>query len=284
MSCAPQNYLVEPATNRDGLGLTIRALFKYIDFDPSQAAADLAKAIHPAPSAKAIGELAAFTHRADYQTWLKDRSQSSALLVHGMSQKPGAVSSLTYLCAQTGKHYADDEDVIVLSSFCGIRAVSCSRREKYNATKLVCQMIGQLLSDERTAADYARDPVKRQWAKGIKQKDFKTVLDVLVLLIKCRTVVYCLIDSVTVIESGRLRGDTETLMKQLLGVLRKQQRKSKREMVKDGLVLKLLVTDGGRSLYVHDLFKKREIVNVDDGELCGKHEGLKFQSQPMIGN
>lgn len=254
----------------------MRALFKYVDFDPSEAAADLAKAIHPAPSEKAMRELAAFTHRTDYQTWLKDRSQSSALLVHGMSQKPGAVSSLSYLCAQIEKHYTDDENLIVLSSFCGIRAVSCSRRERYNATKLVCQMIGQLLSDERTAAAYARDPVKRQWAKGIKQKDFKTLLDVLVLLIKCRTVVYCLIDSVTVIESGRLREDTETLIEQLLRVLRKQQRKSKRERVGDGLVLKLLVTDGGRSLYVHDLFKKREIVNVGDGGLCGKHEGLKF--------
>ncbi len=219
-------------------------------------------------------KLAMLTQRDVYQSWLKDESQSSALLVHGRSQPTALVSPLSYLCARISREYTDEDKIIVLSYFCGLRA----RDRQADATDLLCQMIGQLLSHKEAVKACQQDPIERNWGKNIKQKDFETLLRVFSTLIEqlrqYQIVIFGLIDSISKIETSKQRKDTESLLRELNKIVRKQQGRQRKSC--DRMVFKLLVTDEARSLVAHNFFSNWDTIDMIAGGFGSATAGLKF--------
>lgn len=220
----------------------------------------LAQAQH---NAKDMRRLVDLTRRDIYHIWLKDKSQSTSLLVHGRSQSAHVVSPLSYLCARIAKEYADERDIVVLSYFCGLY----TRDGQACPTHLLCHMVGQLLSWKEAAAVYAQDPLERNWEKKIKKRDFDTLLDAFVRLIKQlrknKMVIFCLIDSVSKVECmKKQQRDTERLLKVLIEFVRHQPSRSKTRKGDDCMVFKLMVTDGATSFVAHRFFNNLDTINM----------------------
>ncbi|EMR62526.1 hypothetical protein UCREL1_10535 [Eutypa lata UCREL1] len=207
-------YPIEPSNTSTDVAAT---LINDLDYIASESTHILEQCMTQAkPNAKRMRQLVALTQRKEYQTWLEEESQSTALLVHGRSQPTPVFSPLSYLCARIAEEYAGKRSIVVLSYFCGAHA----RNGQASATDLLCRMIGQLLSWKEAAAVYARDPLERNWEKKLKKKDFDTLLDVFARLVrqlrKCKMVIFCLVDSISKIECVKQqRRDTECLLREL---------------------------------------------------------------------
>ncbi|KAK5636796.1 hypothetical protein RRF57_012508 [Xylaria bambusicola] len=216
---------------------------------------------------KDMQKLESFMRQKTYQTWLKDQSKCFSLLVHGMSTPTSLVSALSYLCAQIAEEHANDNKIIIISYFCGLRVLDGDA----SAVDMLCQLIGQLLSQKAIARLYARDPVERNLRKKIKARDLKTLLGVFSSIIKrlrqCALEIFCLIDSITKIERVELRKDTEIVLKHLSELVREQKRR--KGMIDDRMVFKLLVTDEARSLVAYRFFDTRETINLVVGSYLG---------------
>lgn len=229
------------------------------------------------PNAKRMRQLVALTQRKEYQTWLEEESQSTALLVHGRSQPTPVFSPLSYLCARIAEEYAGKRSIVVLSYFCGAHA----RNGQASAADLLCRMIGQLLSWKEAAAVYARDPLERNWEKKLKKKDFDTLLDVFARLVrqlrKCKMVIFCLVDSISKIECVKQqRRDTECLLRELNELVRRQRSRSRSKKEDDCMVFKLMVTDGAMSLVAHRFFRSLYTINMIGGGFGNAVGGLKI--------
>ncbi|EHK46634.1 hypothetical protein TRIATDRAFT_283096 [Trichoderma atroviride IMI 206040] len=162
------------------------------------------------PNFEHIQQLARLTHGEIYRTWLTDEYNSSALLVEGGSAPTESITSLSYLCARIVQEYKDTDRIFVLSYFGGIRG------EQANATDVLCQMLGQLLTYKLVANIYLRHPIEQELKDKIKRKDFATLLDVFLKLIKqlepYKGVIFCIIDSVSMIERGKQKKNAENLL------------------------------------------------------------------------
>lgn len=75
-------------------------------------------------------------------------------------------------------------------------------------------------------------------------------------------VIFCVIHSITKSETGKLRKETEIVVKQLSKLVREQ--KGRQRNAKDLMVFKLLVTDLTWSLAVHDFFDSRDTIDLID--------------------
>ncbi|KAI0452521.1 hypothetical protein F5B21DRAFT_483265 [Xylaria acuta] len=257
----------QPSTLQSDPGLSAATLIDYLGYDATAVIADVEKCLRSSPIDKVMRRLETFTRQDVYQSWLSDESKCSSLLVHGMSMPTGLVSPLSYLCARIAKEYVNEDKIIVLSYFCGLRALGGN----LGAIDLLCQLIGQLLSHKAVARIYARDPVERNWRKKIKARDLKTLLEVFSSIVRrlrqCALVIFCVIDSITKIETGKLRKNTEIVLKQLSELVREQ--KSRGRKADDRMVFKLLVTDAARSLVAYNFFNSRDTVNLIAGGLAG---------------
>jgi hypothetical protein len=256
-------------------GLGASTLISHLDYDRSATATDVERCLVLAkPAQKSMRQLVMFTQRSDYQNWLKNESESSALLVHGRSKPTAHVSPLSYLCARIAQEYVDKDKIIVLSYFCGLP----SRDQQANATDLLCRMIGQLLSHREMSAIYSKDPLERDLERRIKKKDFRVLLKVFAMLIwrlrSCNLVIFCLIDSITKIETGKQRKNTESLLKELNKIVRGLQGRKRKKS--DHLVFKLLVNDGARSFNAHTFFRSWDTINMADGAFGTGIGGLRF--------
>ncbi|KAI8954917.1 hypothetical protein F4801DRAFT_603494 [Xylaria longipes] len=257
----------QSSTLQNDPGISAATLIDYLDYDATAVIADVEKCLQLNPIAKDMRKLATFTRQDVYQSWLSDESKCSALLVHGMSTQNGLVSPLSHLCARISKEYIDEDKIIVLSYFCGLRVLAGNP----GAVDLLCQLIGQLLSHKAVVRIYTRDPVERNWRKKIKGRDLNTLLEVFSSIVRrlrqCALVIFCVIDSVTKIETGKLRKNTEIVLKQLSELVREQ--KSRGRKGDDRMVFKLLVTDAARSLVAHNFFSSRDTVNLIAGGFVG---------------
>ncbi|KAI1740317.1 hypothetical protein F4680DRAFT_448075 [Xylaria scruposa] len=252
---------------QDNPGISAATLIDYLEYDAETVIADIEKCLRLNPNPKDMRKLATFTRQDIYQSWLKDESKCSSLLVHGMSTPTSLVSPLSHLCARIAKEYVNEDKIIVLSYFCGLRALGGNP----SAIDLLCELIGQLLSHKAIVRIYARDPVERNWRKKIKTRDLKTLLEVFASIVRrlrqYALVIFCVIDSITKIETGKLRKNTEIVLKQLSELVREQ--KSRGRKADDRMVFKLLVTDAARSLVAHSFFNSRDTVNLIAGGFVG---------------
>ncbi|KAI1751860.1 hypothetical protein F4782DRAFT_503400 [Xylaria castorea] len=248
-------------------GISAATLINYLDYDTETVIADVEKCLRLNPSPKDLRKLATFTRQDIYQSWLEDESKCSSLLVQGMSTPTGLVSPLSHLCARIAKEYVNEDKIIVLSYFCGLRVLGGNP----SAIDLLCQLIGQLLSHKAVVRIYARDLVERNWRKKIKTRDLKTLLEVFSSIVRrlrqYALVIFCVIDSITKIETGKLRKNTEIVLKQLSELVREQ--KSRGRKADDRMVFKLLITDAARSLVAHSFFNSRDTVNLIAGGFVG---------------
>ncbi|KAI8630082.1 hypothetical protein F5Y19DRAFT_431090 [Xylariaceae sp. FL1651] len=249
-------------------GLSAAILIYYLDYDATIAVPDIEKCLKSAkPKSGHMQKLNDFERREAYQSWLTDESKCSSLLVYGMSASTGYVSPLSYLCARIAKERFGKENVVVLSYFCGLRRVDTNP----NAIDLLCQLIGQLLSHKTVVRLYAMDPVDHNLEKKIKAKNLNTLLYVFCSIIrglqKYNLVIFCVIDSITKIEQGKLRKDTGIVLEQLSGLVRElngsvRGRGLRKRNMGDIMVFKLLVTDWARSLIAHHHFSSRYTIRM----------------------
>lgn len=222
----------------DKTGLISTDVVRYLNY---RATGDFKRCITVGrPNFEHIQQLARLTHREVYRTWLTDETNSSALLVEGGSAPTESITSLSYLCARIVQEYKDTDRIFVLSYFGGIRG------EQANATDVLCQMLGQILTYKLVANIYLRHPIEQELKDKIKRKDFATLLDVFLKLIKqlepYKGVIFCIIDSVSMIERGKQKRNAENLLLEL--------------------IFKLLATEKATCLVVDRFFRPKDRVNL----------------------
>lgn len=203
---------------------------------------------------KDIQPLARLTHGKEYQAWLKEESNSSALLVEGGREHPNIFTPLSYLCALIVQEYRDTDNIFVLSYFGGIRD------QQANPTDMLCQMLGQLLTYKFVASVYLRNPIEHELKDKIKRKDFKTLLEVFLKLIKqlesYKRVIFCIIDSVTMIERGKQKKDAQELILALNTIVRGQRGRARKPDTH--LIFKLLATENATCLAAQSFFRQKD--------------------------
>ncbi|KAI0865088.1 hypothetical protein F4860DRAFT_510249 [Xylaria cubensis] len=132
------------------------------------------------------------------------------------SRRASIEAKVVHLCARIAKEYVNEDRIVVLSYFYGLRNPS--------AIDLLCQLIGQLFSHKAIVRIYARDPVERNWRKKIKARDLKTLLEVFSSIVRrirqYALVTFRVIDSITKMKAGKLRKNIEIVLKQLSELVR----------------------------------------------------------------
>jgi hypothetical protein len=252
------------------LGPSISTLVNYLSYDADGAAQDVQRCMSETHVGKThMQQLITLTRRREFQDWIKDTSQSSAILVHGNLEPStfGNITPLSYLCAQIVKEFSSKNGVLVLSYFCGFH--NRPRDKNANAASILCQIIGQLLSHPIAGLNDALDSIDRHCIKKIKQRDVDTLCQVFKDLIRQlqsrEVVVFCLIDSISFYEIKARQEDTQTVLTALTDIVESQQEGRRKEA---RMIFKLMVTDAARTIWAYDYFRREERVDMRD-VVCG---------------
>ncbi|KAI0542085.1 hypothetical protein GGR58DRAFT_335547 [Xylaria digitata] len=249
---------------REDDSLTMSELLQYLPFNPKRASQDSKRCLPYNSIEKAhMQRLVGLVKQDVFHNWVKGSDKSSALLVHG-NLEPGTLSSITplsHLCAQIVKEFSNQQNVILLSYFCGFHARP--RDKDANAASMLCQLIGQLLTHPLASAANAIRSIDVHHLKKIKSKDLDVLRQVFNSLIRhlrnCQIIIICIIDSISFYEINARLKNTQKVLKTLMSAVRMQQRIHGRDT---NMVLKLIITDAARSKWVHELFKLDERIDM----------------------
>ncbi|KAH8878748.1 hypothetical protein GQ53DRAFT_850049 [Thozetella sp. PMI_491] len=248
-------------------GIAPSELLTYLPYNSRARTADIENCnSHAQVAPVQMQRLSSLTRKVEFQAWLKEVSQSSALLVHGNFGASKSITPLSYLCAQIAKQYDEKEGFLVLTYFCSLHAdVYGPKSTSARAATIISDMIGQILSHpESSSLVYNSESIDRNLLKNIKKQDYKTLSKVFVELVRelrqLKMVVLCLIDSISRYEVPSREKETQSMLEMLEKVVN-SQRGNKRSS-NDKMVFKLMITDGARSLFAHKYFQPDEKIEV----------------------
>ncbi|KAI0436817.1 hypothetical protein F4803DRAFT_540906 [Xylaria telfairii] len=244
--------------------LTMSELLQYLPFDLKMASQDAERCLpHNSIEKAHMQRLINLVTGDIFRDWVKRSDKSSALLVHG-NLEPGTLSSITplsHLCAQIVKEFSNQQNVIVLSYFCGFHARP--RDKDANAASMLCQLIGQLLTHPLASAANVIRSIDVHHLKKIKSKDLGVLRQVFSSLIHhlqtCQIIIICILDSISFYEINARLKNTQKVLKTLMSVVRMQQQIRGRDT---NMVLKLMITDAARSKRAYELFKADERIDM----------------------
>ncbi|KAI9662331.1 MAG: hypothetical protein M1821_008498 [Bathelium mastoideum] len=247
-------------------GPSIPTLLEYLKFRPEYNSDDLEECLTFDFPSKQRRKLSALTQQSIFQDWLKDESQSTALVIYGNMDYDDQVSPISYLAARIGKQYYRKDGFIVLSYICGLH-------DDLDAVAILARITGQLLSQVSQAQQaqplLSSEIVSRHEEKGLKKRDPETLAAIFANVIRqlrsYRVIVFCLIDSISIYENGE-GGEHTRLLLSTLSRLVESMRGRRRNRRKDKMVFKLLISEGSRSSGAHGYFKDKELLEIDEAD------------------
>lgn len=182
--------------------------------------------------------------------WL-NASESRTLLLNGDGDANEMFSPTTFLSAKLLESLAHIEPIVLQSFFCSLH--TSSRNDNMaDATGLIKSFVSQLLLRD-VAWDLAFFPVTH--LEKIQHNDIETICALFRRLIQQlpdTTFFFWMIDGINYYERSERRRDFLKVIHELM------------DIIKDcsGIVIKLLLTCPGKSLYVKDALGKEDILTV----------------------
>ena len=183
--------------------------------------------------------------------WLNS-SESRTLLLNGDGDANEIFSPTTFLSAKLVESLAHIEPVISQHFFCSLHTTSRTDPLADAATGLIKSFVAQLLLRD-VSWDLAFLSVTD--LDKIEHNDVEAISVLfrrLVGQLPDATFLFWMIDGVNYYERSERRRDFLKVIRDLLGIIRDC----------DGVVIKLLLTCPGKSLYVKDALSKEDVLNV----------------------
>lgn len=196
--------------------------------------------------------------------FLNSEPKSKLLLVNGNSEATTFLSPLSFVCAKISDLVSVSNQVLSISYFCG-RHTDELRDPRANAKGMLADLLGQLVKQVKSLdqGDFQVDlsSVTKEDCSAIRQCDLDMLFNLfrtVIMQLPDETVVFCLIDSISVYENSDRQKDTIGLMQKLSRLVRKSTH----------MTLKVMVTSPGRSIHAAqwDAFggKEAQMLNVPE--------------------
>ena len=200
--------------------------------------------------------------------WLIFTPESRTLLINGDGDTNETFPPTTFLAAKLSESLGHIEPIISLHFFCSLHTTS--RKDKMaNATGLIKSFVCQLLHRDVPWDLSFLSPTDIAQIEHDELKPVCALFQKLIQHLPDPTFLFWIIDGINYYERAERRRDFVNVIHELLGIIDDCK----------NVVIKLLLTCPGRSLYVKDALGKEDILNVPstvDGGCQGWSE-RKFQ-------
>ncbi|KAF7549934.1 hypothetical protein G7Z17_g6068 [Cylindrodendrum hubeiense] len=244
-----------------------RKLIKLIRFDPDQVAKDIETCLRlgDAFDENSKAKAAKLIQNLIFKAYMTTDSFSAPLLVNGnedMSCAEG-LSPYSLVAARLAQVSEQAESTFAITYFCSEHKPYGNDSPVPILVGMIASLVGQLItqmSDKGTPVDLSfLDESNWNSLKRLKLKALCTVFEELTNQIPRDSVLFCILDEVSLYETGFLRQDTDAVIRRLTRLTRKR----------DDIVFKLLVTCRGRASDIVQYFTGHvldmdESVEADD--------------------
>ena len=184
-------------------------------------------------------------HTPELSDFLGGKGGSEILLVNGNSAATDFISPLSFVCAKIADLISISDQIILITHFCGYHTDEL-RDLTANVRGMLSSLLGQLFM-QVVNWDYKHlsldlSSVTDEDCESIQEEDLDALFDIFrttVLQLPENTIIFCLIDSLSVYENAARKQHTIHLMRKFARLIKKSR----------NVTLKLLVTFPGRSVY-----------------------------------
>ncbi|KAI5458936.1 hypothetical protein BGZ63DRAFT_268525 [Mariannaea sp. PMI_226] len=266
---SPQPRMLEVSrqgSERDILENRKRAqnLLDLIHFDPATVSKDIETCLRNGDAMDEQGKAkaAALIQNRVFKDFMTSNSQSESLLVNGnedLSSSEG-MSPLSLVAARLALIANQAESTYAMSYFCAEHLPYGDTSPVPLLSTLVATLVGQLttqLLDQKRDIDLSfLDEFDWKHLKKMKLKTLCTTLEELTRQIPENSVVFCILDEMTLYETGLLRQDTDAVVRRLTRLTRRTQT----------VTFKFLITCRGRALEFSQYFQGHILEMSDSAE------------------
>lgn len=189
-------------------------------------------------------------------TWLSGDAFSSPLLVNGHCDLEAAEgqSPLSFVDAQLVRVFERNDNTFVVKYFCGLDEETGSGVA--STIKMMASLVGELLDrmlEKKVDVDVSfLTKVDLRSIKNMELDILCSLFRELLLQLPSKTVLLCVLDEISLYETGHLENDTNAIMRRLIRLMTRDAK----------AVFKLLVTCRGRSLGIHRYFQSEDILDL----------------------
>ncbi|KAL9625357.1 MAG: hypothetical protein Q9160_000420 [Pyrenula sp. 1 TL-2023] len=239
-------FCSETAT-RGNKALTAEGLLNLLDYDDAISRQDIETCLSRGytQSDAAHTRSTWVFQSSELGNFLAGKTESRLLYINGNADATDFISPLSVVCARISDLVSVSDRVLLLSYFCGCHADEL-RDPRANPRGMLSSLLGQLIWHIKGRRDLERNldlsSVTEQHGESARDEDLDALLwlfKTIVLQLPKGTVMFCLVDSLSVYENGGRREDMIKSMKSLARLVGKSK----------GVTLKVLVTFPGQGHY-----------------------------------
>ena len=237
-----------------------KKLYKLMEYDHEVVSRDLDTCLKMeyVLNEKAKAYAAAVIHQEKFREWLTENCSSRALLINGCNDEDTNFESpFSFLCAEIVQTCLASGSAFVLSFFCKCHTGYGGDSTRTNAAGMMTSLVGQLLSQMRSRGQRPYLHISETDSVRVRDGDVEIICDMfreLVFQLPKDKILICVLDEVSLYESGEMYDDTNFVIRDLMHLISNTQ----------NAVLKLLVAYYGHSLEVHRHFDEDDILHLEE--------------------